>query len=71
MAAAAARQRMKPADDATTYVRLPAGADRLAAGYAQPTDGHEPQRVDLDSSKPVIRGMPRRVQARATAFRPI
>ena len=64
MAAAAARQRMKPADDSTTYVRLPPGADRLAAAYAQPRDGHEPQPVDLDSVQPVIRGMPRRVQAR-------
>jgi ubiquinone biosynthesis protein len=65
LAYAAARQRMTPAVGATAHVRLPPGAGRLAAGYELPRTLREPLPDDAEASQPVIRGMPRRTQARA------
>jgi ubiquinone biosynthesis protein len=67
MANAAARQRMKPANNSTLHVRLPDSADRLAAAYQRPGAQYQPSPVDRDSNQPVIRSMARRVQAHVDA----
>src|SRR5579859_8258507 len=64
MAAAAARQRMRPAEPRNTRVWLGPDADVLAASYETPQALPATKTAETDANQPVVRPMPRRVQAR-------
>ncbi len=62
---AVARQQVKPQAPKTARVWLPGNTGKLAAGYQAPVELLGSAPPDLDQNLPVVRAMPRRVQAKA------
>ena len=65
---AVARQQAEPEAPITGRVQLPDNPKKLAVGYEVPIELRESAPSDLDQSLPVVRPLPRRVQARAESL---